>query len=89
MSITEIMPLVETLPHADKLRLVHILVSKLARDEKISLDDSSVDTEVKSTPKSVGRVYYSGRSDVSVNAKDLFFKEKIEAVEKRRTNADS
>ena len=88
MSITEIMPLVETLPHADKLRLVHFLVSKLASEEKISLDQNS-DSITQSPPKPVGRVYYSGRSDISVNARELLFKEKAEAIEKRRADANS
>jgi hypothetical protein len=37
MSLAEVLPMVQTLPRADKLRLVHFLVSELAREEGITL----------------------------------------------------
>ena len=88
MSIIEIMPLVETLPPADKLILVHLIVPKLASDEKTSLDQYN-NFITQSPPKPVGRVYYSGRSDVSVNNRELLFKEKIETIEKSRAVVNS
>jgi hypothetical protein len=45
-------------------------VSKLASEEKISLDQNN-DSMTQPPSKPVGRVYYSGRSDVSVNAREL------------------
>jgi len=37
MIITEIMPIIETLPHADKFKLMQFLLSLLAKDEGIVL----------------------------------------------------
>lgn len=37
MTITEVMPLIETLPHADKFKLMQFLLSLLAKDEGIDL----------------------------------------------------
>lgn len=41
MSITQLIPLVESLPQPDKLRLMQILLSNIARDEGVSLQDPS------------------------------------------------
>lgn len=37
MTITEVMPIIETLPHADKFKLMQFLLSLLAKDEGIVL----------------------------------------------------
>ena len=63
-------------------------MSKLAIEEKISLDQNQCDLVTQSPPKPVGRVYYSSRSDVSINARDMLFKEKAEAIEKRSADAN-
>ena len=36
-TITDVMPIVESLPHADKFKLMQFLLSQLARDEGVSL----------------------------------------------------
>lgn len=42
MSLTELLPTVQALSHADKLRLMHLLVAELAREENVSLLPDSV-----------------------------------------------
>jgi hypothetical protein len=37
MTITEVIPIIETLPHADKFKLMQFLLSLLAKDEGIVL----------------------------------------------------
>jgi hypothetical protein len=37
MSLADLLPTVRTLPRADKLRLLHLLVAELAREEGIPL----------------------------------------------------
>ena len=37
MTITELMPIIESLPHADKFKLMQFLLDRLARDEGIPL----------------------------------------------------
>ena len=37
MTLTEVMPIIETLPHADKFKLMQFLLSLLAKDEGIVL----------------------------------------------------
>lgn len=89
MSINELLPLVESLSHADKIKLIHFLVSKLASEENISLERNEVTNSVSQlSPKPVGRVYYSGRSDVSVKAEELLFKEKTKEIQQRRENVN-
>lgn len=39
MSITEILPLVEALPHAEKFQLMQSLLTSLAREEGLSLQE--------------------------------------------------
>lgn len=39
MSITELIPLVESLPQSDKLRLMQVLLSQFARNEGVLLRD--------------------------------------------------
>lgn len=39
MSFTEILSLVESLPHADKFRLMQILLAQIAREEGVSLQE--------------------------------------------------
>jgi len=36
-----------------------------------------------SKPKPIGKVYYSGRSDVSLRAKQLLFQEKVQSIQQR------
>jgi hypothetical protein len=86
MSITEIFPLVESLPHADKFRLIQFLISKLASEENISLEPRQIaSSQPKSSPpKPVGRVYYSGHTDISLRAKDLLFQEKLQSRQKEQ-----
>ena len=38
MSFTELLPLVESLPHPDKFRLMQFLLAQLAQEEGIPLD---------------------------------------------------
>ena len=45
MSLTELLPVVQALPHADKLRLMQTLVVELARDEGVPLK-----SEIKAYP---------------------------------------
>lgn len=40
MNITEVIPLVESLPHADKFKLMQLLLAQLAKEEGISLQIS-------------------------------------------------
>lgn len=40
MTITELYPQVQLLPHADKLRLMQFLISEFAREEQINLESS-------------------------------------------------
>ena len=79
MSIDDIFPLVESLPHDDKFRLMQFLISKLAIEEGINLDAKD-----KAPIKPVGNVYHSGRSDCSKRARDLLFEAKREAIQQRK-----
>ncbi|EDN69593.1 hypothetical protein BGP_1939 [Beggiatoa sp. PS] len=90
MSITEILPQVESLPHADKFRLIQFLISKLAREEGISLEPrkKALSQHESLSPKPIGRVYYSGRTDISMRAKDLLFEEKLQAIRQRSKDVD-
>ena len=83
MSITEILPLVESLPHDDKFRLIQFLISKLANEEGVSLEQQNVQQNVEH-PRPIGNIYYSGRTDISVRVKNLLFEEKLQAMQKRR-----
>jgi hypothetical protein len=38
MTLSEILPTIQSLPRADKLRLLQLLVADVARDEGIALD---------------------------------------------------
>ena len=42
MSIAELIPVVVSLPHADKFRLVQLLLEQLAKEEGITLQPSAV-----------------------------------------------
>jgi len=79
MSITEVLPLVESLPHNDKFRLMQFLVSALAVEEDIRLETWDTAT---ATP--VGRVYYSGRSDNAKRVRELLFAERRQAIQLRK-----
>lgn len=78
-SITDILPLIESLPHEDKFRLMQFLVSKLATEEGISLDDKA-----RPAIQPVGRIYYSNKSDNSRKVKDLLFKERQRQIQQRQ-----
>lgn len=39
MSLAELIPVLQALPHADKLRLLQVLVFELAQEEGVSLVD--------------------------------------------------
>lgn len=80
MNITEILPLIESLPHDDKFRLMQFLVTKLAIEEGISLEKK----EGTATIKPVGRIYYSNKSDNSRRAKELLFAEKQKNIQQRQ-----
>lgn len=79
MSISEILPLVKSLPHDDKFRLMQFLVSVLAGEEGVKLETQNV-----TTTKPVGNVYYSGRSDNAKRARTLLFTEKRQAIKQRQ-----
>lgn len=79
MNITEIIPLIESLPHDDKFRLMQFLVTKLAGEEGISLKNME-----QKTIKPVGRIYYSNKSDNSRRAKELLFSEKQRSIQQRQ-----
>lgn len=80
MSITELLPDVTSLPHADKFRLVQILLEQLAKEEGIALRSPASGE----APKPVGRVYHSGRRDISATARSRLFEDRAEAIAKRR-----
>lgn len=42
MSFAEILPLVDELPHADKLQLMQVLLRRIAAEENIVLDPDSI-----------------------------------------------
>jgi len=79
MSITEILPLVESLQNDDKFRLMHFLVSELSVEEDIRLETWDT-TQVKP----IGRVYYSGRSDNALHVRELLFAERRQAIKQRQ-----
>ncbi|QTR49697.1 hypothetical protein [Candidatus Thiothrix anitrata] len=76
MSIAELLPSVALLPHADKFRLVQLLLEQLAKEEGVILHDPTT----TACPVPVGRVYRSGRFDVSVKARSLLFESRVEAL---------
>jgi hypothetical protein len=80
MSIAELLPSVASLPHADKFRLVQLLLEQLAQEEGVTLHDPVA----MPRPVPVGRVYRSGRSDVSAKSRSLLFESRAEALLKRR-----
>lgn len=63
MTITEVMPIIETLPHADKFKLMQFLVSLLAKDEGIVLETQfnsigtaeSKNDDVLNAPKKISK----------------------------------
>jgi len=79
MGISEILPLVESLPHDDKFRLMQFLVSKLAVEEGISLDARN-----PAPIKPVGNIYHSGRTDISKHSKEHLFEEKRQSIQQRQ-----
>lgn len=79
MGIAEILPLVDSLPHDDKFRLMQFLVAKLAVEEGISLD-----TKNPAPIKLIGKIYHSGRSDISKRARELLFEEKRQNIQQRQ-----
>ncbi len=84
MSITEVIPLIEIMPHKDKFQLVQILISQLAGEEGITLRSQTENQPIETIPKPIGRTYYSGRSDISTLAKEELFKEKLQRVQSRQ-----
>ena len=38
MTLSEMLPAIQSLPRADKLRLIQLLAADIARDERIALD---------------------------------------------------
>jgi hypothetical protein len=40
MTLSEILPTIQSLPRADKLRLIQVLAADVARDEEVALDVS-------------------------------------------------
>jgi len=79
MGIAEILPLVESLPHDDKFRLMQFLVSTLAIEEGIALEARNI-----APIKPIGKIYHSGRADISKRARELLFKEKHKSIQERR-----
>lgn len=45
MTIDEIMPMVESLPHADKFKLMQLLLSQIAKEEGIPLQHETFPRE--------------------------------------------
>jgi hypothetical protein len=43
MSLTELVPAIRALPHADKLRLMQVLVIEIAREEDVPLLSPNMD----------------------------------------------
>jgi len=41
MTLSQILPLVDTLPHADKFQLMQILLNKIAKEENIILSEAT------------------------------------------------
>ncbi len=78
MSIAKVLPVIDSLPNSDKFQLVQLILSQLANE-----DQNNTLIHMKSKPKPIGKVYYSGRSDVSIRAKELLFKEKMDKIQQR------
>lgn len=85
MSIANVLPLIESLSHTDKYKLMQALLGQLAQEEGINLRTGEETESVVPSPKPVGRVYHSGRRDVSVQAEELLFADKVSAAHERRT----
>lgn len=79
MSTAELMQEIDKLPHAEKFQLAHFLLARLAEEDGVALP-SQPNTE---SPRPVGRVYHSGRRDVSSNAHDLAFSDRLVEVRGR------
>lgn len=41
MSLAELLPIVQSLPHADKIRLIQFLATELARDERVTVIEAN------------------------------------------------
>lgn len=83
MSIPKVLPLINSLSHSDKFQLVLIILSQLAKEEGIDLKSNQTFVHSHFKPKLIGKVYYSGRSDVSLRAKQLLFQEKVQNIQQR------
>ncbi len=83
MSIPKVLPMINSLSHSEKFQLVQLILSQLAKEEGIYLEPSNTSTRLNLKPRPIGRVYYSGRSDVSIRAKQLLFQEKIQTIQQR------
>jgi len=83
MSIIKVLPIIDSLPHRDKFQLVQLIISQLANEEEIYSAQTNTLPRPKSRPKPIGKVYYSGRSDASIRARELLFKEKIQTIQQR------
>jgi predicted glycoside hydrolase/deacetylase ChbG (UPF0249 family) len=68
MSIPKVLHEINSLSHSDKFQLVQLILSQLAKEEGIDLKPNQTLVHNNSKPKPIGKVYYSGRSDVSLRA---------------------
>jgi hypothetical protein len=62
MSISEVLPIINSLPHSDKFQLVQLIISQLAKEKEFYLEPIKSLARFNSKPKPIGKVYYSGRS---------------------------
>ena len=73
MTITELYPQVQLLPHADKLRLMQFLISEFAREEQINLESSvekSADINLDALKTIADMAQPLGAVDLSRNFRD-------------------
>jgi len=73
MTITELYPQVQLLPHADKLRLMQFLISEFAREEQISLEspvEKSANTHLDALKTIADMAQPLGAADLSRNFSD-------------------
>lgn len=79
MFAPELLSEIDKLTHADKLRLAHFLLVRVADEQGIALTEHPR----TQSPRPVGRAYHSGRDDVSARARELLFTEREIEIRKR------
>ena len=83
MSIPKVLPMINSLSYSDKFQLVQMILSQLAKEQGIDLKSNQTFGHSNSKPQPIGKVYYSGRSDVSLRASQILFQEKVQSITQR------